>query len=165
MAGILRDKGPACITFDSVVFPAIFNEVNLKVELKESPVTISGHGETPVDSVDMGYTVELETMFTQETLAQLAELFPGAVVAATAATITNRVGNPLATDAKELIIKPLIDNVPSTDDTEWITIFLAFPIPKAEIKYDNETQRGTLVSWKIFPNATGQLLKFGTAIV
>jgi hypothetical protein len=61
-------------------------------------------------------------------------------------------------NSQQLILKPLVDNIPSSDDTEWLYVHRAYPIADAELTYDNSSQRVVKVTFKAFPDdASGQV--------
>jgi hypothetical protein len=66
-------------------------------------------------------------------------------------------------DAKQLVIKPICDGVVSTDPSEWVHIYHAYPVPKWELTWDRSTQRIFPITFMVFVSqVSGWLGDFGT---
>jgi len=166
MPAPMEDLGPCEMTWDPDGTP-----VNLKpffggVKLRDSGIVKDifedGQGETPVDAVDMGRIVEVESIMTRPNITQLETVIMGSVKSGagtgTTLKVSNTVGNPLLAQAKELRIKPAVDNAASPDTSEWVHVWKCYPVIDKEIAYDTTGQRVWKVNWKCFPSdETGKI--------
>lgn len=108
-----------------------------------------------------GRTLEFETPVTQPTLEQLAALIPGAVLTAgpgsKALQIKSSIGTSMRDIAQELILKPIINGVATTDEKQWIKAALAAPKMDADVAL-GFTQGTYKVLWAVYDNETTGLL-------
>lgn len=166
-----RDLGPVEVTWDPdgtpVTLSPFFGTVNLKSELQVADVKEDGQGDIPVDAVDIGRLVTLEIPMTRSSLTQLEKAIHGSTKTSTNLQVPNKVGNTLYALSKEIILKPMVDNVASVTTTEWIHIFKCYPIEKIEVGFDNANQRVLIVEFKVFPDRAsgnvGELYRVGPA--
>jgi len=81
--------------------------------------------------------------------------------------VSTHVGGAMYASAKEIIVKPVVDNVASVTTSEWLHIHKAYPVPGFEVTYDNAGQRVWRVTFKVFPSETsgqiGELWRYGPA--
>jgi len=163
----IKDLGPCQVLFNSVDLGPTLGGVKFKEEQRSVDIKEDGHGETPVDAVTTGKLSSVEVSFTRSTLAQLAAVIESATAGANNLKVVNSVGNQMFADAKELILKPLVDNVPSTDANEWLHIHRAYPLGAPEFTYDNSNQRVIPVVFKCFPDdlstQVGEIWRVGPA--
>lgn len=158
MSLAVKDLGPCQVLFNSVDMGPTLGGVTFKEELHSVDIKEDGHGDTPVDAVFTGRIATIEAKFTRASLAQLEALIESATKSATNLKVKNSVGNQMFADAKEVILKPLVDNSPSAVTTEWLHIHRAYPIAAVELGYDNQNQRIISVTFKCFPDdASGQV--------
>ena len=111
-----------------------------------------GQGETAVDAVDAGRTIELEIPMTRFTWDQLQYVIQGSVRGTGNLTVKNSVGNALFPASREIIIKPTEDNEASIVTSEWTHFFRCAPVIDAEIVFDNSEQRVAKILFKVFPD-------------
>jgi hypothetical protein len=143
------------------------DQIIFKSELSTVDIFQQGYGDTPYDSFTKGRVASLELTMREMTAARL-ELIQGCVQSTGPVfTFDSSCGVSLRDAAKEVIIKPMVNLVVSTTNTEWITIFLVSPpIDAFEIGYDDEGERLWKVMFKVFPSAAtgtvGKLFKIGT---
>lgn len=162
---IMKDMGPVQIDWDGgTLLNPVLGTVTVKSELQNADIKEAGQGEIPVDSVDTGRLVTIEATLTRVQLATLGVVIPGSTVdlVNNNVGVPNSVGNSYYADAKEIILKPLVNNAAETDDETWVTFFKCYPFEKMELGYDNENQRVVLVEFKVYPLA-GELYRFGPA--
>jgi len=158
MSLAVKDLGPCQVLFNGVDMGPTHGGVTFKEELHSVDIHEDGHADTPVDSVFTGRIATLEAKFTRLSLAQLAALIESATAGANNLKVKNSVGNTMFADAKEVILKPLVDNIPSATTTEWLHIHRAYPIASVELGFDNQNQRIISVTFKCFPDdASGQV--------
>ena len=168
----MRDKGPAIINWDPSgdnldIYPTN-GAINFKTELNVEDINEDGHGNAPVDSVDMGRIITIEADFTRLTLELLETVIHGSTAGVNNLKVPNKVGNAFYANAKQLIIKPLSDgNLISADTSEWIYVFKAYPVEAIELLYSKGDQRIFHVVFKVYPDDTsgnwGQLYRIGPA--
>jgi len=165
-----KDLGPCWIIWDesgaNVTFKKTFGGVFFLYEELRVPIKRDQEGETDVDEVTVGaVNPEVEVPLTQEETTKLVYCFARAAANANYLKISNPVGDDVLKDAKQLIVKPIVDGVVSTTSTEWIYIHRAFPRITMEQAYDNSGQRTTKVIFKGFPDdisgRQGEMCRFG----
>ena len=167
----MGDIGPALINWDpdgaNINLYPTWEIVSVKQELTHAEVFEAGHGNAPVDSVDTGRVTTVEVDFSRLTIAQLAIIFPGAAVVGTGLTIPNKAGNAYYASAKEIIVKPLLDDVENPDTTTWWHFFKAYPFEAIDVGYDKEGQRIFHGVFIIYPDDAsgnvGELSRIGPA--
>ena len=165
------DLGPCSVTWDpdllDVELNPTFGGVRYRDTLLSSPIMEDGQGETEIDGVDKGRTVEVEVPMTRFTLTQLEYVIAGSSLAVDVLTVSNTVGNSFYAQAKEILIKPMVDNVESVTDTQWVHFWKCYPVIDAEVVFDNSEQRIARVIFKVFPNqdttGLGEMYTHGTA--
>lgn len=170
MSFVLRDLGPAKVIIDpDGTTPVDLGDVNgsieFKDEVKKKDIKTEAAGETAVDAVFTGREVTLKVPMTRAQLSLLAAVIPGSVLATSILTVSNKVGSPMYASAKKVTIKPIVDGVVSTTESEWLTIFKAFPVASPSWKYDASNQRVCDVTFYCFPSqetgAEGQIYAIG----
>ena len=153
-----KDLGPCQVLWNSVDMGPTHGGVVFKEELHSVDIHEDGHGDTPIDAIFTGRIVSIEAKFTRLTLAQLDALIESATAGASKLTVLNSVGNAMYANAKELVLKPLVDNVASATSSEWLHLLKAYPVASANFTYDNNNQRILTVVFKCFPSRdTGTL--------
>lgn len=163
----IRDIGSAELTFDSGGTPQVltpsFGGIKITDTLETAEVKEDGQGDAPVGNVTKGRIVKIEFPATRSTIAQLTTLLFGSAVTTTnELVVSNDVGNDLSDSAVEVLIKPLINNAPSTVEAEWIHIpKCSPPIEKFELTFDNENQRVFMCEMQAYPDASGVLINYG----
>jgi len=161
----IKDLGACQILFDDVDLGKSFGDVIFKSAVSSEEIHEDQAGTTPVDEVMTGRMCSVDVPMTRTSLDQLAKVIPNASVVGGALIVKNPVGTTLADKAKELILKPIVDNVPSVDSTTWLTVFLCAPRENLEITYNNASQRVFGVTFVAFPVTTspdtGNLWKIG----
>lgn len=163
----IKDLGPCQVLWNSIDLGPTLGGVTFKEEQHTADIKEDGHGDTPVDAVTTGKITSVEASFTRSSLPQLEAMIKSAVDTATNLKVKNSVGEALYASAKELILKPLVDNVASVTTTEWLHVHKAVPLGAPELKYDNSGQRVVKVVFKVFPDQTtanvGYIWRMGPA--
>jgi len=161
----IKDLGACQILFDDVDLGKTFGDVIFKSEISAEPIHEDQEGTTPVDEVMTGRAVSVEIPMTRATLDQLAKVIPNGSIVGDALIVKNPIGTTLADKAKELILKPIVDNLPSSDSSTWLTVFSCAPRENIEITYNNAGQRVFGITFIAFPVTTspdiGNLWKIG----
>ena len=155
------DLGPCVVIFDpagvNLQYEKTKNEVFFRYEELSVPIKEDQKGETQIDRVTTGANCELEVNLTREEVRGLASLFANAAYGANYLKVSNPVGEALFVQAKEVIVKPIINGVVSVTTSEWLHIHRAFPRTNLEYAYGNTTQRTTKAIFDAFPDdASGQ---------
>jgi len=166
-----KDLGPASVIWDpsgaNVELNPTFGTVSFKDELTHVEVREDGHGETAVDAVPTGRKVELTVPMTRSSLTQLEAAIQGSVAGASNLKVSNLVGGAVFANAKEIVVKPLVNNVASVTTSEWLHIHRAYPFVALEWTYDNSGQRITNVVFQAYPDDTsgqvGEIWRMGPA--
>lgn len=160
MASPNKDLGPCIVIWDgravdgaAVTFSKTFGGVFFRYEELRAPVKRDQAGETDVGEVTTGViNPELEVPMTQEEIAKLELCFANADVVATTMRVRNPVGEDIYPLTRQVIVKPIVNGVISTTETEWLYIHRAFPRITMEQAYDNSGQRAVKVIFKGFPD-------------
>ena len=158
MASPNRPLGPCVVIWDGrsvdgapVIFSKTFGGVFFRYEELRAAVKRDQAGETDVDEVTTGaVNPELEVPLTQEEISKLVECFANSEVAATTLKVSNPVGEEIYPLTRQVIVKPIVNGVISTTETEWLYIHRAFPRITMEQAYDNSGQRTVKVIFKGF---------------
>lgn len=164
------DKGPVEVTWDyggvPLILDPILGTISLTTTDGVSDVLEEGWGDTPVDAVFTGTVVELRVPMARSKLDQLIGLLDG-VESGTGlvAIFKAKAGCDMYASAKQIVLKPKCDNVPSVDNTEWILLYKCYPFREFDLGFDKEGQRVHMVVFKVFVNQDsgyeGKLYKYG----
>ena len=168
-ASPIRDLGPCCVVWDpdgtNLELSPMFGDVYFRSEDQSEPIHEDGEGVHPVDDVMTGRIVELQIPMTRSDLDQLNTVIAGSVKVGNVLTISNRVGQAVFEDSKEIILKPMEDNVCTDTKKEWLRILRCYPMHAFEIPYNLSTQRIFNVVFKVYRDDTvgqsGEIWKFG----
>lgn len=156
----VKDLGPCAIIFDDVDLGATLGGVKFRHTEESRPVREDQQGVTSVDELKVGATCEVEVPLTRTALGQLSKVIGNATYTGTKLEVGVVIGESLLTNAKTLVIKPIIESVVSTDSSTWLTIYKAYPRADLEVSYDYDNQRVYKVIFKAFPDS-GKLWKIG----
>ena len=151
-----RDLGPCSVIWDpsgdNIELNPTFGGVTFGDEVADEDIHEDQAGITIVDGVHTGRTVLTTLPMTRSSLAQLEVAIKGSIAGATNLKVTNWVGGNQFPLSRELLIKPIVDNVPSLTPAEWLHIHRAYPKSNLEWQYNNADQRVTNVVFKSFPD-------------
>jgi hypothetical protein len=152
---MLKDLGPCQVVFDDVDLGATNGGVSFRYTEESKPVNEDQKGVTNVDEIKSGFSAcEVEAPLTRSTLTRLAKVIGGSTYTGTKLNVNNQVGVSMYDNAAELILKPIINNVPSTDESDWLIIPKAYPKVDFDISFSVDGQRVYKVMFKGFPHAT-----------
>ena len=158
-----RDLGPCSVIWDpdgvNIELNPTFGGVTFRDEVFDEDIHEDQAGLTIVDGVHTGRVVETTLPMTRSSLAQLEVAIKGSIATATNLKVTNWVGGTQFALAKELRIKPIVDNVPSADTEEWLHVWRSYPKSNLEWQYNNADQRVTNVVFKAFPDDESGLVR------
>ena len=164
-----RDLGPCFVRWDAdgvdLDLNPTYGGVKFRDTLLYSDVFEDIQGETPVDAVTKGRTVEVEVPMTRFSLTQLLAVIEGSALVGTSLSISNAVGKAMYANAKEIIVKPAEDNA-EAPAAQWTHFFRCFPVIDQEINFDNSEQRVAKVLFKVFPSqdtteGIGKMYRYG----
>lgn len=169
-----KDVSPAAITLDygpsghaNLTLDAFLGAVRAKKDDQIVDVFEEGYGDAPVDAVAKGSIVTIEAPLTRITPHEWALLFPNAIEIQSADELIwkNLVGYDFFANSTNLVIRPLINNIPSAVPNEWLYYFHVHPFESWDVGFDREEQRVIMVNFKVFPvqsgAAKGRLFKRG----
>jgi hypothetical protein len=148
----VKDLGPCQVLWNNIDLGPTHGGVVFKEEQHSVDIHEDGHGDTPVDAITTGKITAVEANFTRSSLTQLEYMIESSTKSATNLKVVNSVGNAMLVNAKELILKPIVDNVASVVTTEWLHVHRTYPLGAPEFKYDNSGQRVLKVAFKCFPD-------------
>ena len=163
----IKDLGPCQVLWNSIDLGPTHGGVIFKEEQHHVDIHEDGHGDSPVDAITTGKIVTVEATLTRLTLTQLELVIESSTKSATNLKVKNSVGNDMFGDSKALVLKPLVDNVPSVTNTEWLHVHRTYPLANAEFSFDNSGQRVLKVLFKCFPDdlstQVGEIWRIGPA--
>jgi len=161
MAGVVSptgDIGPVEVWWNSVKIGETKGDTIFRCRTTSRPVMEDALGVAPVDYVQMGMEeCSVIAPLTRMSIAQLADIIPGATTSGTGSTATLRVNSNVGLDtaasAKQLILKRIYNNAVATDETDWLSLPLAYPVDiDMEVQYSvGENQRVFPVTFQAFP--------------
>lgn len=157
----IKDLGICDVEFDGTSLGQSVGAVIFKEVLNEAPVKENSKGD--VDDILTGSLVTVDVPLGRSSLLELSKVMPHAVYNAVAGTLVmmNPINISLASKAKELILKPVVDGLVSTTPTDWLTVYKCAPRTTVELPFDEENQRTYAVLFKAYPNDGGA--KWGMA--
>ena len=163
----IKDLGPCQVLWNTVDLGPTLGGVTFREEQHSVDIHEDGHGDSPVDAITTGKVTTVEANFARSTLAQLEYMIESATKGTSNLKVVNSVGNAMFANSKELILKPLVDNVASVTTSEWLHIHRTYPLGAPEFKYDNSGQRILKVIFKCFPDdlstQVGEIWRMGPA--
>jgi len=160
----LRDISPGAIILDygpsghaNLEVRPTLGSINLNDEEQVAPVHEEEFGDAPVSHVSKGSLVSVEVPFTRITLAQLAAIFPLGTTLKSADVLVfkNDVGDDYFLESTNMVIRPIVKNVLSTNPSEWVEIYHVHPRRAWTLAYDRENQRVTNIVFECYPRQSG----------
>jgi len=108
---------------------------------------VAQQGENVFDRVSNGVNTRVEMSLTAvDDLEKLAIILGGTVNVANKIVLSNSVGISQRDNAKELVLKAVVDGCTvSTDPDDWFTLYKAFPMAAFEIASGNTQKAFALV--------------------
>lgn len=158
--------GPCEITFKG----SDLGKTEGGVRVTSSQSTVALHtdqdGETPVDERKTGTQVGVTGNLAEITLANFAAMFHTTVTTdgtKQKVEVTPGVGTSLKDEGGELIIKPYVAGVVTTDANKWITLHNAGMKANIDLAYDRSTQQVMAFEAVGYPDSTSLIATFGDA--
>ena len=166
----MGDIGPCVVIWDyegtPICLGPYLGTVSLTWVDSVSDVQEEGYGDAPVDAVFAGSVVELSVPMTRNTLSELANSIGyGSMGSLTGNVLTmyNMAGCDMYELAKQIIIAPVCNNVPDSDEHSWIQLYKCHPYRDFELVFDRSGQRIHMCKFKVFPNSdSGYCGEYGT---
>jgi len=146
------DLGPCAVIFDGVDLGATQGGVIFRHTEQSKPVNEDQKGATDVDGIKVGATCSIEVPLTRSALGQLAKVVGASSYTGTKMKVRVAVGISLLANAKQLILKPVVNGVTSTTQANWLTVAKAYAKVDFELAYNNEGQRIYKVIFTAFPD-------------
>jgi len=145
-------SGHANLTYDSFLGAVKFTKGDQTVDVFEE-----GYGDAPVDTIEKGTVIELEAPFVRVKASDWYKLFPNKIDIQSGDEFIwkNLVGYDYFANSRNLVIRPLVNNVVSTDPSEWFFFPHAHPYDDWDLPWDRETQRVLMVKFKVHPIQSG----------
>jgi hypothetical protein len=150
----LKDLGPCAVIFDSVDLGSTMGGVIFRHTEESRPVREDQKGVSDVDGIKVGASCSIEVPLTRTALGQLAKVVGASSYTGSKLKVRLAVGISLLDNAKQLILKPIVNGVTSTTQAEWLTIPKAYAKADFELAYNNEGQRVYKVIFTAFPDTT-----------
>jgi hypothetical protein len=160
----LRDISPGAVILDygpsgheNLEVRPTLGTINVNDEEQVAPVHEEEFGDAPVSHVSKGSLVSVEVPFTRLTLRQLNKIFPYGTELKSADVLIfkNDVGNDYFLESTNMVIRPIVKNVLSTDPSEWLEIYHVHPRRSWVLGYDRESQRVTNIVFECYPKQHG----------
>ena len=149
-----KDLGPCHVYWNDEYVGPTNGGVKVKIEGKFADIKEDGQGVIAVDAVFTGYDVaEIDVPLTRSTLDILETLIHGSDLDGDVLSIFNQVGDNMYPLAKELELRPAINNVASVTSTEYMSFPKTYPVISNEPSYDLSNQRVWKTKFKVFPKA------------
>ena len=161
MSNPLKDLGPCAVIFDGVDLGATMGGVIFRHTEESKPVHEDQKGATDVDGIKVGATCSIEVPLTRTALGQLAKVVGASSYTGSKLRVKMAVGISLLDNAKQLILKPVVNGVTSTTASEWLTVQKSYAKADFELVYNNEGQRVYKVIFTAFPDANNELWRIG----
>jgi len=157
----IKDLGPCAVIFDGVDLGATQGGVIFRHTESSKTVNTDQAGTTPVDELKTGATCSIEVPLTRTALGQLAKVVGASSYTGSKLRVKVATGISLLDNAKQLILKPVVNGVTSTTSSEWLTVQKAYAKADFELAYGNEGQRIYKVIFTAFPDANSELWRIG----
>ena len=158
MEGPLKDLGPCAVIYNSQDLGPTFGGVVFKHSVESRMIKEDQQGTYEVDGIVVGGSCEVTVPLTRTTLAKLGTVIPGADVSDDELIARSASGQSMLDNAHELILKPIEDGVATSDQTKWLTLPKAYPVPDLELPFDNEGQRVYRVVFKALLDTDNNVL-------
>lgn len=152
MAAWTNNLCPARLEYGGVSLGETQGGVNVTVEFETAESLADITGNTARIKAVQGVTAQVTAPLTEASLEQLLAVYPGS-----SQPEDNRVhfGNPVGQDlvelADELIIKPIIAQTVSTDETKFIYVPKASVVPNWDIVWSPSEQKIYSVTFEAHP--------------
>lgn len=164
----ILDKGPAEVVWNygesgATYLGRTLGGVRLGYTTEKSDINEDQAGIAAVDAIFTGSEAVLECIFARSTREQIAIMLNSEVVDGQIIPLLNQVGCDLYDQAREIVIKPMCNNVASVDPAEWIHLYHCFPLPALDLMFDVDTQRTLPITFAVFMSQeSGFENEFGT---
>lgn len=158
------ELGPARIEWGGVDRGYTMESVTLTLTKSSAEKRVTQLGVTVIDRVSNGVSAaQVEVMFAEVTPANIATWAIETAVLGGVKVSGDDVGRSLLANAALLIIKPIVNGVPTANQDEWIQCPKASPEVDFSLGYDHETQRSIKVIFYLFPDEGDSftLVEFG----
>lgn len=150
-----RYIGPCEVTYDGEVLGNTEGGCEFSSKYDTATTTVDKTGTTARAKIITGVKVEVTCNLAELTLADLAKIIPGANSGTDSMYVKNSVGTDLVAAAATLILKPIVDGVAATDESEWLTVPAASCAPDLAIPFQLDKQRVYKVTFEGHPTTVG----------
>jgi len=161
----LLDISPGAVVWDygdspaeNLVIRPTLGTINVPIEDQLAPVHEEEFGDAPVSHVSKGTVAgPIEVPFTRYELQTLHALYRDLTTYRSGDILVfrNSVGRDFFTESKQLVIRPIIENVVSTDQSTWWLFYHAHPFNAWTIGYDRDNQRVMMIQFHVYPRQSG----------
>lgn len=165
------ELGPAQVTYDGSDLGGDEGDTTVTIATDSADLKCNQLGSQPANKVIIGRGATVKVPMAEITLANLVRTMPGTRLVTDAMDSTKKkvvlaqgIGSKaIGTSglAKQIIVKPYVDGVPSTNATtgKWFTFPKSFPISTAELGYNRDNQRILMVEFQVLPDpSNGNIL-------
>jgi hypothetical protein len=155
--------GVCTVTFDTTDLGFTKGGVEVEVQTSTHEVTVDQMGETPIDEIIMGRTVQVTVPMAETTLENLVKIMPGSVLVTDTVDPTKKkvvvstgVSTSLLKLAKELVLRPK-----GTNGADDFTIPKAMTAGALQFAYQTDQERVFNVVFKGYADSDGELFIVG----
>ena len=143
--------------YENLIVRPTLGTITLNIEDQVVDVYEEEFGDAPVDTVEKGSIVGLEVPFTRLDLQTLSDIYDTKTELQSADVLIfkSQVGYNYFPNARNCVIRPIINNVLSTDPSQWVLLYHVHPFNAWSLGWDRDNQRVMMVNFKIYPKQTG----------
>lgn len=158
------ELGPAQVTFDGTDLGGDEGDTTVTITTDSADLLCNQLGSQPANKVIIGRGATVKVPMAEVTLANFLRTLPGTRLVTDAMDSTKKklvlaqgIGSKaIGTSglAKQIVVKPYVDGVPSTDATDgkWFTFPKSFPVSTFELPYNRSGQRVLMVEFAVLPD-------------
>jgi len=142
---------------DNLIIRPTLGTITLNIEDQTAPVHEEEFGDHEVDTVEKGSIVSLEVPFTRLDLQTLNSIYNTKTTLQSADVLIFKmqVGYNYFPNARNCVIRPIINNQLSTDPSQWVLLYHVHPFNAWSLGWDRENQRVMMVNFKVYAKQTG----------
>jgi hypothetical protein len=159
------DIGPVALSFKGTVLPDTAGGARYRHSIETVQSFRDKHGNRPVNEIVVGTPIDFEADLAIETIDAFASLLPGVTLGTgtvkKALQIKSAVGYDMLANAGELIVKPIVDGVATTDESLWLKFPKAHPKVNFDVVRDLKSQSTYKVAFVTFPDDDGVYATMG----
>ena len=161
----LKDISPGAVVLDwgdspaeNLVIRPTLGKIQVPVQHQQAPVHEEEFGDAPVSHVSKGTIVgPVEVPFTRYDLQVMHKIFPNSTEYSSGDRLIfhNDVGADYFLASRNMVIRPIIQNVLSEDRSEWFLLYHVHPYNDWTLGWDRDEQRIAMIMFMCYPKQSG----------